>query len=49
MKPERWNEVDEILQSVLERVPAEREAYLREACAGDEGLCREVLTLMASY
>jgi serine/threonine protein kinase/dipeptidyl aminopeptidase/acylaminoacyl peptidase len=49
MKPERWDEVDQILQSVLERAPAEREAYLAEACSGDEDLRREVMTLMASH
>ncbi|MDT5123090.1 MAG: eukaryotic-like serine/threonine-protein kinase [Acidobacteriota bacterium] len=49
MKPERWDEVDQILQSVLERAPAEREAYLLEVCAGDEQLRREVLTVLASH
>jgi len=49
MKPERWNEVDEILQSVLERAPAQREAYLARVCAGDEELRREVLTLLAAH
>lgn len=49
MKPERWDEIDEILQSALEHSPAEREAYLAKACAGDEQLRREVLTLMASH
>lgn len=38
MKPERWNEVDKVLQSVLERAPAEREPYLAEVCSGDEDL-----------
>ena len=49
MKSERWNEIDEILQSVLERPSAEREAYLAEVCAGDEELRREVATLMTSH
>src|SRR2546430_11052517 len=49
MKPERWHEVDKILQSVLERDAAEREAYLLEVCAGDEQLRREVLTVLASH
>ena len=49
MKPERWNEVDEILQSALERSPSERRAYVDEVCASDEELRREVLTLMASH
>ena len=49
MKPERWHEVDKILQSVLERAPAERGAYLDQVCAGDEQLRHAVLTVMASY
>lgn len=49
MKPERWDELDKILQSALERAPAEREAYLNEACAGDEQLRHAVLTVIASH
>jgi len=48
MKPERWDQVDKILQSVLERDPAERGAYLDQVCAGDEQLREAVLTVMAS-
>ncbi len=36
MDSERWKQVDSLLQSVLERVPEERDAFLRQACAGDE-------------
>lgn len=35
--------VDQILQSVLEQAPAEREGYLDELCCGDERLRLEVL------
>lgn len=49
MRPERWNELDKILQSVLERSPAERPAYVDEVCSGDEELRREVLTLLGSH
>jgi serine/threonine protein kinase/Tol biopolymer transport system component len=49
MKPERWDEVDKILQSVLERAPAERRAYVDEVCADDSQLRREVLTVLGSY
>src|SRR6185312_10197857 len=31
------------------RAPEERAAFLDEACHGDEGLCREVESLLASY
>ena len=48
MKSERWKQVDSLLQSALERPPAERADFLRQACAGDETLEREVLSLLAS-
>ena len=36
-----------LLQSVLDRSPEERDDFLREACAGDEALEREVRSLAA--
>jgi serine/threonine protein kinase/tetratricopeptide (TPR) repeat protein len=48
MDPERWKRVDHLLQSALERPQQEREDFLRKACAGDESLEREVLSLLAS-
>jgi serine/threonine protein kinase/tetratricopeptide (TPR) repeat protein len=45
MNSERWKQVEALLQTVLDRVPAEREAYLKEACAGDPELEREVRSL----
>src|SRR5256712_10097801 len=48
MVSQRWKQVDNRLQGVLERPPAERDAFLREACAGDEALEREVRSLLAS-
>ena len=41
MTPERWQKVDEVLQDALDRSPAERAAFLSEACLGDEELQRE--------
>jgi serine/threonine protein kinase/tetratricopeptide (TPR) repeat protein len=46
MLPERWKHVDDVLQSALDHAPGEREAFLREACAGDEALEREVRSLL---
>jgi serine/threonine-protein kinase len=43
----RWSRVEELFHGALERAPAEREAYLREACGGDEELRREVQSLLA--
>ena len=48
MDSERWKRIDSLLHAALERPPAEREEFLRHACAGDEGLEREVRSLVAS-
>ena len=48
MDPHRWKQVDDLLQPALERPPEERDAFLRQACAGDEALEREVRSLLAS-
>ncbi|MCU1263088.1 MAG: serine/threonine protein kinase with repeat [Bryobacterales bacterium] len=46
MNSERWKQVDSLLQSVLERPIEERDAFLGQACAGDELLEREVRSLL---
>jgi serine/threonine protein kinase len=43
---ERWKQVDSLLQSVLECRPEAREAFLRQACADDGTLEREVRSLL---
>src|SRR6266849_4692513 len=48
MDSQRWKQVDNLLQSVLDHPPAERDAFLRQACAGDEALEREVRSLLTS-
>src|ERR1035437_9507740 len=48
MDSERWRQVNEVLQSALDRAPEERDAFLRSACAGDETLEREVRSLLTS-
>src|SRR5438876_373719 len=48
MDSERWKQVDDVLQSVLDRAPEERDAFLRHACAGDGALEREVRSLLMS-
>ena len=48
MLPERWKQVDGILQSALDLAPEEREAFLRQACAGDQALEHEVRSLLAA-
>src|SRR5713226_2278660 len=46
MKPERWRKIEELYHSALERESSQRAAFLKEACAGDEGLFREVQSLL---
>jgi eukaryotic-like serine/threonine-protein kinase len=46
MDSERWKEVDSLLQSVLERPAEEQDAFLRQACAGDQALESEVRSLL---
>jgi tetratricopeptide (TPR) repeat protein/predicted Ser/Thr protein kinase len=48
MNSDRWKQVDSLLQAVLERPPAERDAFLRQACTDDETLEREVQSLLSS-
>jgi eukaryotic-like serine/threonine-protein kinase len=47
MEPQRWQQVNDLFQSAVERAPAERTAFLEQACHGDEGLRREVESLIA--
>ncbi len=47
MDARRWKQVDSLLQSVRERPAGDRDAFLREACAGDEALEGEVRSLLA--
>ena len=49
MTSERWQQVNELFQLAAERAPEERTTFLQTACQGDEGLRREVESLIASY
>src|SRR4030095_12316781 len=49
MKAKRWQQINDLFQSAAERAPEERAPFLDEAAHGDEGLCREVESLIASY
>ncbi|HKA18136.1 MAG TPA: protein kinase [Blastocatellia bacterium] len=48
MKPERWKQVDELLEAALERPASERASFLNQVCAGDEELRRELESLLIS-
>jgi serine/threonine protein kinase/tetratricopeptide (TPR) repeat protein len=48
MEMDRWNRVDNLLQSALARPAEDRDTFLHDACAGDESLEREVRSLLKS-
>ncbi len=47
MNAERWQRVEQLYHSTLEKEVSERHSFLAEACEGDEGLRREVESLLA--
>ncbi|HEX2521365.1 MAG TPA: hypothetical protein VHP35_04505, partial [Terriglobia bacterium] len=47
MTDKRWQEIEKLYHSVLAQEPAERAAFLKEACAGDSAMLREVESLLA--
>ncbi len=49
MNSARWTQVDSLLQAALERPAEERDSFLRQACAGDETLEREVRSLLQAH
>jgi serine/threonine protein kinase/tetratricopeptide (TPR) repeat protein len=49
MDDDRWNHVDQLLQSALDIAGVERDAYLRNACRGDQRLEEEVRSLLTAY
>ena len=46
---ERWQQIESLFREALERDPAERDAWLREACQDDSDLRREVWSLLANH
>jgi len=49
MDADRWNQLDRLLQSALDRPAAERDVFLRRECSGDEQLESEVRSLLAAH
>ena len=49
MDRERWNHVDRLLQSALDRPPADRDVFLRRACGDDPALVLAVRSLVAAH
>jgi len=48
MTPERWQQVQDVLEKALELAAGERSAFLDRACSSDPSLRHEVETLLAS-
>src|SRR5215470_2600994 len=48
MKPERWQQLDQLFYSALERTSEERAVFLDQACGGNEQLRRQVEALLAA-
>ncbi len=48
MTPERWRAVKAVLDGAMDRPPADRAAWLDEACAGDPSLRAEAEALLAA-
>src|SRR5262247_3927840 len=48
MKPERWKQIDQLLEAALAREPERRAEFLNQACAGDEELRKKVESLLSS-
>ena len=49
MNPERWQKLERLFHSVLEREPGERDSFIREACGGDEELRADLDSIIASF
>jgi hypothetical protein len=47
MTPERWRQIEEIFQAVVERRPDEQAAFLDQVCASDRELRWEIESLLA--
>lgn len=47
MTPERWKQIDELFQAVIEQPPSERSALLDAACGDDEALRGEIELLIS--
>ena len=49
MDPERWQQVKRVLESALESPERDRDAFVRDQCAGDASLQRAVESLIEAH
>jgi serine/threonine protein kinase/Tol biopolymer transport system component len=48
MTPERWQQIQDVLEEALQLAPDQRPAFLDQACSSDQSLRQEVETLLGS-
>jgi serine/threonine protein kinase len=46
MEPDRRHRISDLYHAALDRAPGKRDAFLKEACGGDEALRREIDSLL---
>ncbi|HEY7544372.1 MAG TPA: serine/threonine-protein kinase, partial [Blastocatellia bacterium] len=49
VSPEQWQQINDLFYAALERDPAERQAFLLEACEDDSEILSEVESLLAAH
>jgi serine/threonine protein kinase/tetratricopeptide (TPR) repeat protein len=49
MTPERWQQIDQLLDAALQRNAEERGSFLTDSCAGDDSLRREIESLLEAH
>ena len=49
MSTERWQQLEDLFHAALERAPADRGAFVVDACGGDSGLRRDVERLLLAH
>src|SRR5262245_22033091 len=49
MNPERWQQIDKLLEQALAQEPSGRKSFLDGACDGDDELRREVESLLSAH
>ena len=45
---DRWRQIEQICEAALEQTPGDREAFLRTACGGDDGMRHEIEAVLAN-
>src|SRR5258706_532713 len=48
MTPERWHQIEQIYNAAMEHAANERTLFLDQACAGDNALRHEIVSLIAA-